>query len=129
MARKRPVRIGLLAIAGEEREGDEGHGGGVEVAGAGDLPDEEGAPGVEEDLLAADAEVAQERDEGVHGDAFEEDHRGLHEGDGGGDRGDEVEEGLRGGRVDGVGVVAAVDVVEDVLIGRAQEVEAGLPGT
>ena len=98
------------------------------MARAGDLPDDERAPGVEEGLLAADAEVAQERDECVHGDAFEEDHHGLHEGDGGRDPGDEVEERLRGRRVDGVGVVAAVDVVEDVLIGCAEEGESRVAG-
>ena len=87
-----------------------------------------GAPGVEEGLLAAEAQMVQECDEGGHCDGFEEDHRGLHEGDGGRDPGDEVEEGLRCGWVDGVGVVAAVDVVEDVLMGRAEEGEGGVAG-
>ena len=35
---------------------------------------------------------------------------------------------MRGGRVDGVGVVAAVDVVEDVLMGSAEELEHRVGG-
>ncbi len=118
----------LFAIAGEEREGDESHRGRVEVAGAGDLPDEDGAPGVEESLLSADSQMTEERDEGVCCDAFEEDHRGLHEGNGGGDPGDEIEEGLCGWWVDGVGVVAAVDVVEELLMRCAEEGESRVAG-
>src|SRR5258706_185633 len=49
----------LFAIAGEEREGNEGHGGGVEMTRAGYLPDDDGAPGVEERLLAAHAKIVK----------------------------------------------------------------------
>ena len=86
---------------GEHREGDDG---GVEVAGAGDFPDEEGAPGVEEDLLAGTAKVTEDADERPEGEAFEENEDGLHAGDGGGDVGDGAEEQLGEGGVDGAGV-------------------------
>lgn len=45
----------LLAIAGEKRECNEGHGDGVEVARASDLPDKDGTPCVEKCPLTADA--------------------------------------------------------------------------
>ncbi len=73
--------------------------------------------------------MVEELDEGNHRDAFEEDHHGLHEGDGGGDPGDEVEEGLCRRWVDGVGIVAAVDVVEDALMRGAKRDEGRVAGT
>ena len=127
-AEKEAGEHGLTAVTEEEGEDEEGHDGGVEVARAADLPDEHGEPGVEEGPLAAEAEMTQEMDEADEGKAFKEDHGHLHEGDRGGDPGDEVEEDLRDGRIDGVRVVAAVHVVEEVVVGRAEKGEGGAAG-
>ncbi len=119
----------MTAEAEEEGEHGEGDDGGVEVAGAGDLPEEKGAPGVEEDLLAGAAEVAEDLDEGPESEAFAEEEDGLHAGDGGGDVGDDEEEELGEGGVDGAGVVGPVDHGVDVAFGSsAEEGEGGVCG-
>ena len=79
-------------------------------------------------MFAAEVEVLQDFEESPDGDGFKEDHRGLHREDGGGDGGDEVEEGLCDGWVDGVSVEAAVDVVEDGLMRCAKEGQRGIAG-
>ena len=59
---------------------------------------------------------------------FEENHRQLHERHRSVDPGDDVEEKLGDWRIDGVGVIPAIDVVEEILIGAAKEGERRIPG-
>lgn len=68
-------------------------------------------------------------DKGVHRDAFEEDHDGLHKRNRRRDPGNEIEERLCGRRIDGVGVVTTVDVVEDVLMRCAEEGQNRVAGS
>ena len=98
------------------------------MAGDADLPEEHGAPGVEQDLLARAAELAEDAEDRPHRDAFEGHHDDLHEADRGGDPGCEEEDHLREGRVDCGGVVAAVDVVEDGLVRGTEGGECGVAG-
>ena len=113
---------GLPAEAEEERERQKGDHGGVEVTAGAELPYAERAPCVKNDLFAAAADEFEQPNQGEDGEALEADHGQLHDGERAGDGGNEEEDHLRHGWIDGGGIIAAVDVGEDVFVAEGLEV-------
>ena len=72
--------------------------------------------------------MPEQQHEARHRQSFEEHHRRLHEEHTRRNVGNNVEQHLRHRRIDGVGVVAAVHVVEQILIRLTQKCEGRITG-
>src|ERR1700688_1901457 len=91
------------------------------MAAAGNLPKQHRVPGVDQYLLSAYAEGAQELDQDPDGERFDADHPYLHPSDGRANAGDEQEKHLCTRGIKGVGVGAAIDVGVDIEVAQKGE--------
>ena len=89
----------------------------IQMPGIADFPDQQRTPGVQQHLFAGPADADKQQAHGSDGDTFKGKHGDLHHPHRRRDQcGDEVDH-LGDGRIDGAGIVTAIDVVVNLLVG------------
>ena len=114
----KPVRHRPVPAMGQQRAGQTGEHDRVLVAAAGEFPDAERVPRVEQRPLRGQSVSDERTHQQPDRDPLEEHHRQAHVRDRLAQARAEQEHHLRTGRIDGLGVVLAVDVGIDVPVAQ-----------
>ena len=124
-ASKRARQAVAAPHPGQEREADEADGNRIHVPVAGERPERQRIPGVDQDALPRQSDETQDLQKREDRDALEGEHRGFHARHGCGRLADGREHDLRHRRIDGARVVGAIDPGIDFCVAKTGEGRIG----